>query len=78
MPKFPPLTKDEKRAFSLAKKNKERCENPIKGKWRLKFDELEKVFEELLVEQFAISELRDIWRKKAGLPTKCIDSEDVS
>lgn len=70
MPKFPPLTKDEKDAFKLAKKRKERCENPIKGKWRLKFDQLEVVFEELLVSQFSISELRDFWRQKAGLPIK--------
>jgi hypothetical protein len=29
------------------------------------------VFEELLVEQFVICELRDVWRIKAGLETKC-------
>lgn len=29
------------------------------------------LFEELLVEAFVLSELRDVWRKKAGLPLKC-------
>jgi hypothetical protein len=37
------------------------------------YNKLEKAFEELLVEQFAISELRDLWRKKAGIERKCED-----
>lgn len=74
--KYEPLSKDEKNAFKCAKKNKERGLSPIKGKWRLKFEQLESVFEKLLVDQFAISELRDVWRIKAGLHTKCTDSND--
>jgi hypothetical protein len=34
------------------------------------FERLEKTFEELLISQFAISELRDFWRKRAGMPVK--------
>lgn len=66
MAKYPPITEDEKRAFKLAKKNKERCENPIKSKWRIKFEQLEIVFEELLSQQVQ-SELQKDWRIKAGL-----------
>ncbi len=71
--KFPPLSEEQKKDSWLAKKNNQRMENPIKCKWRQKFDELEKVFEELLAEQFATSEVRDQWRKKAGLTTFTIE-----
>lgn len=36
-----------------------------------KFDQLADVFEELLTNQFTICELRDVWRKRAGIPQKC-------
>lgn len=67
MSKFPPITKDEKRAFYLAKKRKELCENPIKGKWRTKFDDLEKAFEELMDDCGFTNDIKELWRLKAGL-----------
>lgn len=36
-----------------------------------KFDQLAETFEELLTDQFSICELRDVWRKRAGLTQKC-------
>ncbi len=38
-----------------------------------KYELLVKVFEEVLVYVFATCEMRDLYRKKAGLPTKCED-----
>ena len=35
-----------------------------------RYDMLHLVFEAILVEAYSISELRDYWRKKAGVPTK--------
>jgi hypothetical protein len=37
---------------------------------RRSYNQLAATLEELLVEKFAISELRDFWRKRAGLPVK--------
>lgn len=35
-----------------------------------KYNQLHKVFEELLVNQFVLSEMRDLWRVRAGLKRK--------
>jgi hypothetical protein len=37
---------------------------------RRSYNQLAATLEELLVEKFAISELRDFWRKRAGMPVK--------
>lgn len=37
---------------------------------RSKYNLLHKVFEQLLTEQFVLSELRDLWRVRAGLKRK--------
>lgn len=38
-----------------------------------RFAQLEKTFEELLADRIALAELRDWYRKRAGLETKCED-----
>jgi hypothetical protein len=47
--------------------------------WQSKYQQLITVFEKLLVEQFAISELRDIWRRKAGyyVPSQNKEEDDI-
>ena len=37
---------------------------------RKQYDALHRAFDEILKDKFAISELRDFWRKRAGVPTK--------
>ena len=67
-----------KTVFTIGKKNSkgelsviERY--PANWEWLDEEDNsLENTFEQLLVEQFALSELRDFWRNKAGMPLKCI------
>ncbi len=41
-----------------------------------KYELLVKVFEEVLVYVFATCEMRDLYRRKAGLPTKCEDDNE--
>lgn len=38
--------------------------------------QIKELVEELVVTAFAISELRDLWRSKFGLPKKCEDVKD--
>lgn len=40
-------------------------------------ENLKQVAEQLVVVAFSISELRDLWRKKFGLPTKSQDNGDM-
>lgn len=47
-----------------------------KSELTAKYNLLHKVFEELLVSQFALSELRDFWRVKAGLKRKTNYSQE--
>ena len=44
----------------------------LKNDYKLLYE----TFEKLLVDQFALSELRDFWRKRAGAPTK-LKSEKI-
>ena len=41
-------------------------------------ERLKHVAEELVVFAFSISELRDIWRERFGIPGKCVDDGGMS
>ncbi len=41
-----------------------------------RFERLENTFEELVVKEFDICELRDFWRLRAGLEPKCQDANE--
>jgi hypothetical protein len=48
------------------------CEraNEALGELQAGYNDLYRVFEKVLVEQFVLSEIRNRWRKEAGVPTK--------
>lgn len=72
------ISKEDKETFNNAYYNpskrslKLRNKYPngqVKGKWRLKFEKLQEVFEQILEDKYA-SEERDSLREKAGILKK--------
>lgn len=67
------LDKEDKTAHQLAEELKQLQYE--KQQMESQFTKVIETLEELLTDQFSICELRDVWRKRAGLVQKCEEEE---